>query len=1321
MTDTVKKTSKQSKKAASAADAMDSGTVHQNPDPSSPILQPSSDPAPRTAAESAMRSPSVAGSFQYSDASASGAFELHEYQGPQDTGLIDPTVRIERKELKLPTFKPNAKLAIGKPSVLERRNLALQMGAEAFDKPFLSEPANLSRRLFVSTFKHELSFLDRVLTSVDVAQLKDDGGQVYRLQKETVWTLVKQLDSLRKRAEYAFEMFHQDMPVMPTWGRREDPSAWYLANEFEILGVCYRAETEAYIAALDQYFDFSANELRPPDNEIKAYYDEYRRSLSRSVKRSSPVPNLSFDASAADSTFHLRLVSPTRPESVKDEEVSDRLPGSSGDESIAAWKTPANKSVPSSRKPRVDTVESEEDDSLRVATPKAAFGKSSTPPSKFNEAFGRIKFKSDSKSEPRSTKAHEGLHGTFKLSMNQGRDLPPHRPVSLHGFRLPNHSSKPSESEHLKQTRFLAKKSGQPDPGDDSSSSEDDKKGSKKPGNNDRGDRKPPRKSDRGKKGGNPDDPGDDDPDDGGYGGGDERGKPRKSSKKVKGRKDESSEDEENGRYFDLRLKEADVPKWDGNADNLLRWVQRCNLIAEDGPKAWKQLGKIVPRVLTGTAQDWYFSLPLDYRREIGENWETMREAIREFFLSAKWLDRTRTKALRATYRQPGNGREKPSEYFIRKRELLCSVYDFEDSAVISEVMNGAPRSWCTVLDTQKYQSIVEFHSALIFHEDTLMDLPMNKSEDHGRNDNGDRRPTSNASTRLAGSSTNPSPPPFPKDDSNVSKKATPESLGVRPCRHCGSGKHWDYECKHSFKGTKKARANLATAEEISAKEEYDAMYYGLSEDEQDFEQPLQSTGPLTFHVSADLESGGDTAPALKGISEPKNSQRARVEDVSDDEDLPNARLHPNSSFTILEEVQIPESTNIRDHLAESIPHDTPSQDHVPDSSATQDQAPDSESSDLSTENEEDAPETSPPSPAPAPKFALNRRSRRRLAREIQASSYRVVASEAPADKPLIELRKYMARPPGSSFLGAKAVETVATVGSLTADLIRLIADTGSDITLISRKALNSLSCTLKVKQGHDISLIQVTTSIPITGYVNCDLIFHTEDGPVKINVDAYVVDNMTTPFILGNDFMDQYSISILRKEGTTHLQFGDSGRRMQVENSTSPSLLDENGHTFQVKCSRARADRNYKSATHRRNQKFRQRRKRKERDGSVRSTERVVIQPKTSKLVSVETHFPKDCEQLIVERHLKSCGNVEDIYGSADTFITKEKPALHIANFSDSPVIISEGEIVGTTHNPRSWLDKASKMTDFRSTGTGRCNSVRIKCFVEGSPKRDW
>src|ERR1700734_941531 len=102
----------------------------------------------------------------------------------------------------------------------------------------------------------------------------------------------------------------------------------------------------------------------------------------------------------------------------------------------------------------------------------------------------------------------------------------------------------------------------------------------------------------------------------------------------------------------------------------------------------------------------------------------------------------------------------------------------------------------------------------------------------------------------------------------------------------------------------------------------------------------------------------------------------------------------------------------------------------------------------------------------------------------------------------------------------------------------------------------------VKLRQGQKINLVQVTGNASISGYVDIDLYFHTPDGPVKINVEAYVVKGMSTPFILGNDFADQYSISVIRKEGNCFIEFGDSDRRMPVNNLVSPPFNDEKKHS---------------------------------------------------------------------------------------------------------------------------------------------------------------
>ena len=69
-------------------------------------------------------------------------------------------------------------------------------------------------------------------------------------------------------------------------------------------------------------------------------------------------------------------------------------------------------------------------------------------------------------------------------------------------------------------------------------------------------------------------------------------------------------------------------------------------------------------------------------------------------------------------------------------------------------------------------------------------------------------------------------PPKFPKDDKNVSSRKTPESVNARPCQHCGSGKHWDYECKYSQKGERQARVNYISLSDpdVEALNAYDDL-----------------------------------------------------------------------------------------------------------------------------------------------------------------------------------------------------------------------------------------------------------------------------------------------------------------------------------------------------------------------------------------------------------------------------------------------------------------------------------------------------------------
>lgn len=168
-------------------------------------------------------------------------------------------------------------------------------------------------------------------------------------------------------------------------------------------------------------------------------------------------------------------------------------------------------------------------------------------------------------------------------------------------------------------------------------------------------------------------------------------------------------------------------------------------------------------------------------------------------------------------------------------------------------------------------------------------------------------------------------------------------------------------------------------------------------------------------------------------------------------------------------------------------------------------------------------------------------------------------------DGDLIELKSSMAQLPGCSFLGVKATSVIASLFTRTNNKTERIIDSGSDITLISHKALQKLDAHVKVHAGKRINLLQVTGNATISGYVTVPLFFETEQGPICLKVEAYIVKGMSTPFILGNDFSDQYQLSIICNDNGTRLTFGNSGRSIPVYSSTANSFQDEEGRTFKV------------------------------------------------------------------------------------------------------------------------------------------------------------
>ncbi|KAK7444340.1 hypothetical protein VKT23_015352 [Stygiomarasmius scandens] len=339
---------------------------------------------------------------------------------------------------------------------------------------------------------------------------------------------------------------------------------------------------------------------------------------------------------------------------------------------------------------------------------------------------------------------------------------------------------------------------------------------------------RPPHLETRGaSRGDPPSEPGSDPEDEGD----DRRGRKRRPDNR--GEDSQRNNELKSGYIFDQKLKHDTVPQWDGNTDNIMRWISKVNDLADHSPEVNRQLGSIVPRRLQGKAEVWYFSLPLSKRRKLEGSWDDLKQEIVGYYMNRTWVDRTKRRARDARYREPGHVRETPSDYYIRKSDLLTSVFQMEDSELILEIMDGAPRNWHTILTTRQYEDACELQSAIRYHEETLMELDRDLRAGSGSNGYSSYRPTARAN--LVGTRSDLPPPAFPRDDLTISKKTTPRDKGARPCRHCGSDMHWDNECKHSRRRTARTRLAETQLEDLQAQDEYDDLYLSTCGEEEDF------------------------------------------------------------------------------------------------------------------------------------------------------------------------------------------------------------------------------------------------------------------------------------------------------------------------------------------------------------------------------------------------------------------------------------------------------------------------------------------------------
>ncbi|KAI0040553.1 hypothetical protein FA95DRAFT_1475102, partial [Auriscalpium vulgare] len=259
-----------------------------------------------------------------------------------------------------------------------------------------------------------------------------------------------------------------------------------------------------------------------------------------------------------------------------------------------------------------------------------------------------------------------------------------------------------------------------------------------------------------------------------------------------------------------------------------------------------------------------------------------------------------------------------------------------------------------------------------------------------------------------------------------------------------------------------------------------------------------------------------------------------------------------------------------------------------------------------------------------------------------------------------IKLRRKRTSLPGMSAVGISVVSMKGRLMDMKGPLMDLRLDSCADISLLSKSVYDSLVNPPSLKQGLKLKLVQLTAKeASLHGYVMLPIYVQTSDGrDLQLEVEAYVVSDMSVPILLGEDFHQAYELAVER-----HL---DLGTRVYFENRKYEVLAE---------------------GSHRRS-KAKRRAKRKDEEGprNVRAVDDVRIPPHSVKRVKVDGSF-KDERTWLVEKIMVSSSKAP-VFVVPNTLLNQSAPFVPVANTSSHPRILRKGEIVGRLVDPAKFLD---------------------------------
>uniref|UniRef100_D8Q3A8 CCHC-type domain-containing protein n=1 Tax=Schizophyllum commune (strain H4-8 / FGSC 9210) TaxID=578458 RepID=D8Q3A8_SCHCM len=230
---------------------------------------------------------------------------------------------------------------------------------------------------------------------------------------------------------------------------------------------------------------------------------------------------------------------------------------------------------------------------------------------------------------------------------------------------------------------------------------------------------------------------------------------------------------------------------------------------------------------------------------------------------------------------------------------------------------------------------------------------------------------------------------------------------------------------------------------------------------------------------------------------------------------------------------------------------------------------------------------------------------------------------------------------------------------------IDLRIDSCASVTLVSLGHYRRLISPPPIRTDEGSRLMQLTKrDAPVRGKVRLSFQIFCDDGTtLEMECEVQIVEGMTVPVLLGEDFQQAYELSV---------------RRALESDGTSSTTIEFGGapeHPISATPSRAK-------------QKLRERKKKADlMDSLILAAKETRLPPHTCVKVEVLGPF-KSPGEWVVEKILLSSDD-DRFLAVPNTLISSAAPFVPLANPSDSPRIIRKGEVLGRVVPAQEYFDK--------------------------------